>query len=259
MDLGLRGRAAVVTGASKGIGFAAARALAAEGCAVTLVARTAVEDAAARLRAEGAEARGVAMDLSLPGSAAALLAATGAPDILVNNAGAIPAGDLDAMDEARWRDSWELKVFGYVNLSRAFLAAMRERGGGVILNVTGLAAERHDWGYVAGTTGNAALNAFTRAVGGVSPDYGVRVLAVQPGLVETERLATLLKSRRRAATGSEEGWREALASQPLGRAATVEEVADVISFLVSPRAGWVSGTVVTVDGGAGSRNGNFGR
>ncbi len=258
MDLGLKGKRAVVTGASKGIGFAVARALAVEGVSVTLVARSGVDEAAARLREDGFAAAGLAMDLSKPGSAEALLAATGAPDILVNNAGAIPGGDIDVIDEARWRESWELKVFGYVNLSRAYLAAMRGRGG-VILNVTGLAAERHDYGYVAGTTGNAALNAFTRAVGSVAIEDGVRVLAVQPGLTETERLATLLKTRRVASTGAEDGWREALKGNPLGRAATVEEVADVVAFLVSPRASYVNATVITVDGGASSRNGNFGR
>ena len=106
-----------------------------------------------------------AIDLSVSGSADALLATAGVPDILVNNAGAIPGGSVEAVDEARWRDAWDLKVFGYINLCRAAFAAMKDRGGGVIVNVTGLAADRTDFDYIAGTAGNASLNAFTRALG----------------------------------------------------------------------------------------------
>ena len=102
-------------------------------------------------------------------------------------AGAIPGGDLQSIDEVRWREAWDLKVFGYINMTRAFLDAMEQRGSGVIINVTGLAADRTDAGYVAGTAGNAGLNAFTRAVGGRSLSHGVRVLAVSPGPVATDR------------------------------------------------------------------------
>lgn len=261
MDLGLKGRSAVVTGASKGIGLGVAQVLAAEGCArVHIVSRTreALEAAAKGLRdRHGTEIKVHALDLSKRGSAAALLAATGTPDILVNNAGAIPAGDIERIDEDTWREAWELKVFGYINLSRAYYAAMSKAGRGVILNVTGLAAERHDYGYIAGTTGNAGLNAFTRALGSYSLERGVRVLAVCPGLTETERLVTLLKTGARQRTGSEDGWRDAYKGAPMQRAAMVEEVANVVAFLASDRASYMSGTVVTVDGGHGARNGNF--
>src|SRR5215468_1771947 len=128
MELGLKGRTAVITGASKGIGLAIARGLAAEGCNVHLVARSqqALEAAAGQIRAEFAvKVTAHALDLARSDSVDGLLAATDTPDILVNNAGAIPGGDLQTVDEARWRAAWDLKVFGYINLSRAYYAAMK--------------------------------------------------------------------------------------------------------------------------------------
>src|SRR5262249_34264429 len=109
-------------------------------------------------------------------------------DILVNNAGAVPGGAIDAVDEATWRAAWDLKVFGYIGLTRAYLARMQARGCGVIINVIGIGGERLDFNYIAGSTGNAALMALTGALGGRSADFGVRVLAVNPGPVATERL-----------------------------------------------------------------------
>ena len=260
MELGLDGRTAVITGGSKGIGYGVAAALAREGCKVHMVARdqATLEQAAANLKQQtGCDGTIHAMDLSQSGSADALLSATGTPDILVNNAGAIPGGNLAAIDETTWRNAWDLKVFGYINLCRAAYALMKEKGGGVIANVTGLAADRTDFSYIAGTAGNASLNAFTRALGSYSLEDGVRVFAVSPGPVETDRLVTLMKTRAKADTGSEEGWRDYLSGMPMGRAAKVEEVADVVTFLVSDRAAYVSGTVLNVDGGHGSRGGSF--
>ncbi|HEX4985292.1 MAG TPA: short-chain dehydrogenase/reductase [Burkholderiales bacterium] len=260
MELGLRGKTAVVTGASKGIGLAIARGLAAEGCAVHIVSRSApaIESAAKGIRADyGVEAKAHALDLARSESVGALLEATGTPDILVNNAGAIPGGDLQSVDEARWRAAWDLKVFGYINLSRIYYAAMRARRKGVILNVTGLAAERLDAGYIAGSAGNAALNAFTRTLGSYSLEDGIRVLAVSPGAVETERIVTLMKGRAADKLGDPERWREFLKGLPLGRAATVEEVADVVVFAASARAAYLSGIVINVDGGHNARMGAF--
>jgi 3-oxoacyl-[acyl-carrier protein] reductase len=260
VDLGLTGQTAVVTGASKGIGLAIARGLAAEGCAVQLVARSrsAIESAAQSIRTQYAvDAKAHALDLARSESVAALFDATGTPDILVNNAGAIPGGDLQAVDEARWRAAWDLKVFGYINLSRAYYAAMRSRHKGVIINVTGLAADRLDTGYIAGSTGNSALNAFTRTLGSYSIEDGIRVLAVSPGAVETERLVTLMKTRAADKLGDAERWREFVKGLPLGRPATVEEVANVVVFAASARASYLSGTVITVDGGHNARSGAF--
>ncbi len=260
MDLGLDGRTAIITGGSKGIGFGVAVSLANEGCKVHIASRDKgmLETAAANIKQQtGREASIHAIDLSKSGSADELLKAVGTPDILVNNAGAIPGGNIAMIDEATWRTAWDLKVFGYINLCRSAYALMKERGSGVIANVTGLAADRTDFSYIAGTAGNASLNAFTKALGSYSLEDGIRVLAVSPGPVETERLVTLIKTRAKAETGSEDGWRDYLKGMPLGRAATVEEVANVVTFLVSDRASYVSGAVLNVDGGHGARGGSF--
>ena len=255
MDLGLSGKTALITGGSKGIGFGVAEAMMAEGVSVTIAARDpAVLDQAVE-RLDG-HAKAVAIDLSASGSAAELLAKAGCPDILVNNAGAIPGGDIEGVDEATWRTAWDLKVFGYINLCRAAYAQMKGKGG-VIVNVTGLAADRTDFNYIAGTAGNASLNAFTKAFGSQSVEEGVRCLAVSPGATTTERLVGLMKGRAREEKGDENQWQSFLGGLPLGRAGEVQEVADVVTFLASPRASWVSGVVLNVDGGHGARGSSF--
>jgi NAD(P)-dependent dehydrogenase (short-subunit alcohol dehydrogenase family) len=250
MDLGLAGRRALVTGASKGIGLAAARALAGEGCAVHLVARTAGDLAAA---ADGiAASTGIAptwdaLDLADSANVDALAAAHADLDILVNNAGAIPAGSLDAVDEARWRAAWDLKVFGYINLMRHFYAAMRERGRGVIVNVIGAGGEKPTAAYAAGAGGNAALMALTRALGARSTLDGIRVVGINPGYIETERMVTMQRAFAAERLGDAERWRELLDRDfPPGK---VEHIADMVTFLASDRSAFTTGTVVTIDGG----------
>ena len=160
MELKLTGLTALVTGASRGIGYAVAQELAREGCDLHLVARTAADLEAARSNIAQQHKVSVqchALDLSESRNIGALAQRCSEIDILVNNAGSVPSGELQQIDEARWRKGWELKVFGYINLTREIYAHMRERRKGVIINVIGVAGERPRQDYIAGTTGNAAL------------------------------------------------------------------------------------------------------
>ena len=252
MDLNLSGRTVLITGASKGIGAAAAEAFAEEGCHLILAARSgeALESLCERLRGQHQiQARAVPTDIRDPEQLKALAEAGKDADILVNNAGDIPGGTLEAVDEERWRHAWELKVFGYINLTRAIYAQMKARGSGVIVNDIGAAGERMDAGYIAGSTGNAALYAFTRALGGRSLRDGIRVVGVSPGPVETGRIVTLMKTAAQRRFGDEGRYREMMASYPLGRPAKPREIADLMVFLASDRSAYTTGVVFTVDGG----------
>ncbi len=261
MDLGLQGKRALVTGASKGIGLAVAHSLAAEGCHLDIAGRglAALEQARDALRqaAPAIDVRIHAADLSRVEDQQRLAQACPDVDILVNNAGSNPAGDLGDITDQIWRASWDLKVFGYINLCRALCHTMKARRGGVIANIIGYAGERLFSRYIIGATGNAALMAFSRSLGSQSPDFGVRVVGVNPGYTATDRAESVLRKIAESKFGSAERWRdvERELDLPFGRMAQPHEVADVVAFLVSPRASYVSGTVVTVDGGATHRNG----
>ena len=256
MDLGLKGRIALVTGGSKGIGLAIAKQLAAEGCALHLVSRTLADLEAARdeiRMRHGVAVTVQALDMAARGSAEALGAKCGDIDILVNNAGATPRGALDEVDEERWRKAFDLKVFGYINLSRVFYARMKARRRGVIINIIGNGGERVDYGYIAGAAGNAALMAFTRALGAGSVDFGVRAVGVNPGPVATERLIGMMQNEAQIRFGDAGRWREFEKSFPLGRSATVEEIAATVALLASDLSAYTSGTIVTIDGGLAHR------
>ena len=153
------------------------------------------------------------------------------------------------MDEARWREAWDLKVFGYINLTRAMYARMRGKPPKVIVNILGTGADKAQWRYACGTPANIALVGLTRALGGRSIDVGIRIVAVSPGAVETERWRGIHMKRAVEKFGDASRWREGLVKdQPLGRAAQPEEVANVVVFMASDRASWVCGETVTVDG-----------
>ncbi|AYF74055.1 SDR family oxidoreductase [Nocardia yunnanensis] len=244
MDLRLAGNTALITGASAGIGAEIARTLAAEGCHLHLAARSKdrLEELAETLRAEhGVRVVAHPVDLRAATDLARLAEAVGAPDILVNNAGDVPAGNLAAVDAATWRHAWELKVFGYIDLSRSVYAAMKQRGRGVIVNVIGSAGERHDPEYIAGSTANAALMAFTRALGSGSWRDGIRVVGINPGPVATARITALMDTNPNFARMA--------VHMPFGRPAHPREIADMAAFLASERSGYTTGTIVTIDGG----------
>jgi NAD(P)-dependent dehydrogenase (short-subunit alcohol dehydrogenase family) len=251
MELGLGGKRALVTGASRGIGFGCERALAAEGCDLAMAALD-VRRLKAAVKAIRTEFRvGVtshATDLSVTARQEALIDVVGDVDILVNNAGAIPPGGLADLDDEEWRQAWELKVFGYINLCRLLLPRMEARGSGVIVNVIGAAAVRPRPDYLAGAAGNSALVGFTRALGQRSIHNGVRVVAVNPGPIMTDRLEEMLRAAAQERFGNPERWDDLIPTDP--GPGTIEQVADVVAFLASDRASHVNATAITVDGGA---------
>jgi NAD(P)-dependent dehydrogenase (short-subunit alcohol dehydrogenase family) len=249
MDLGLQDKRAVITGASKGIGRATALTLAAEGCDVHLVARSESDLAALAADIRANTMRTVtwsALDLSVSSNVDDLCREVSGFDILINNAGAIPAGTLAGVDEQTWRSAWDLKVFGYINMCRRVYADMQGRGG-VIINIIGVGGERQSPGYVAGAGGNAALMGITRALGGSSMQEGIRVVGINPGLIETERLVTMQRVHAQNKLGDPERWREMLDPDfPPGQPA---HIADMVAFLSSDRSSNTSGTIITIDGG----------
>jgi len=254
MDLNLKGKRALVTGGSKGIGKACAQVLAEEGATVMIASRdgAALEAAAKDIKAKtGAEVKWKAADLSRRGVAEDLAkwaAQSGdALDILVNNAGAIP-------DEDTWRNSWDLKMFGYINLTRAVYAQMKSRKRGAIINVLGNAGEKLNAAYIAGSTANAGLMAFTRALGGASHADGIRVVGVSPGPVATDRLLKLYKEMAAAKLGDASRYEELFAGMAFNRPATADEIAWTVAFAASDRSSYTTGIYITIDGGLAARS-----
>lgn len=253
MDLQLKGRTALVTGGSRGIGFGVAQQFAAEGCNLHLASRSAADLETARSKITAAHPVKVtchALDLAVAENTDRLARECGDIDILINNAGAIPQGGILDFDDHAWRAGWELKMFGYINLTREVYRGMCERRRGVIVNVIGGAGERPTAGYIAGSIANSGLMTMSRALGAESPKFGVRVLGLNPSATATDRGVVRWRNQAQKELGDAERWQELTKGFPFGRPASVEEVANVIVFLASDRASYVSGTVVSVDGGA---------
>lgn len=251
--MGLAGKRVLITGGSKGIGLACAEAFAREKCHLVLAARDVNALERARTEIEARHRVSVAThaaDLSDPAAREGLHAAHPRVDVLVNNAGAIPAGTLRDIALPRWIEAWNLKVFGTIHLCQLYLARMEADGAGAVVNVIGMAGRTPRADYVCGAAGNAALIAFTAALGGRSTGKGVRVVGVSPGATRTERIVQLSKGRAKTRFDDESRWEELLADLPFGRPAHPEEIADLVVFCAGPRGGYLSGTTIEVDGGA---------
>jgi 3-oxoacyl-[acyl-carrier protein] reductase len=253
MDLGIRDKRVTITGGSRGIGMACAKAFLDEGCRITIVGRNeqSVKTATDELsRNYSGRVDGLCVDIGQKEGQAGLEENFRSADILINNAGAIPGGGLFSVDDEAWRHAWELKIYGYLNSVRAALPAMMERGHGAVVNIIGIAGVDPQYEYVCGSMANAALVSFTKAVGAYATRKGVRVVGVNPGPTRTERLVSLYKGIARDRFGDEEKWQDCLAHLPFGRPASPDEIADLVAFVASARASYLSGVVIDADGGA---------
>jgi NAD(P)-dependent dehydrogenase (short-subunit alcohol dehydrogenase family) len=251
MDLELTGRVALVTGGSKGIGLACAKALAREGARVAIASRNRANVDAALGALPGAT--GVAADF---GDAAAALraideveAALGPIDALINSAGAAQRTPPDELTPAAWRAAFDAKFFTYVNAFDPLVKRMAARGRGVVVNVIGMGGKVASPTHLPGGAANAALMLTTAGLANAFAGKGVRVVGVNPGLTETERFgAGLAATARLLGVDLEEARRRETAAIPLGRLARPDEIADVVAFLCSDKASYVTGVTIGMDG-----------
>ncbi len=257
MDLKLVGKTAIVTGASEGIGKAIAMGLAREGVDLAICARRAgpLEATAELIRREtGRTVYPITADLTSPADAEAFIHAAakalGRIDILVNNAGSAPGGTLDYLTEEHWNQSLQLKFMGYVRCTKHTIPYMIKQGGGRVVNLIGNDGIKRSYWEIAPGAANAAGQNFTIALAGQYGRDNISFCAVNPGPVRTERWAGLVQAMARDMNISvEEADKLAPASIPLGRIAETEEVADLVVYLASPRAHFVNGTMIEIDGG----------
>jgi NAD(P)-dependent dehydrogenase (short-subunit alcohol dehydrogenase family) len=257
MDLQLQGKAAFITGASKGIGRASAEQLAADGCDLVIVSRTESEIVRAAdeiAAASGRKVIGLAGDMSVGGDVERCvdeaIARLGKIDILVTCAGSSPGGLLEELTEEQWLGSLQLKFMGYVRTVRSVIPHMKERGeGSVVLVVGNDGLKPSYWEMTAGVANAADIN-FASSVAEQYGPLGIRCNTVNPGPVNTDRWDGLEKAFARDKKVSQERAHElAVTSLPLGRICGPEEVASLVAFLASPRASYINGAHIPIDGG----------
>lgn len=254
MDLGLKGRCALVTGGSMGIGKAAALELAAEGCRVAIAAcgREALDAAATEI---GPETLALQADCTRPEEIRRMVAEVhgrfGRIDILVNSIGAARSGHFLKLSDEDWRESLELKLFGIVRCCREVIPRMRSQRWGRIVNLIGHRGRQPETQAMPAGVANAGLINFTKALADEFVRDGILVNGVSPCPMETRRLDYMVKAKAAMSGISEEAAREEfLRDIPIGRFAKPEEIAPLIAFLVSARNSYISGTTIAIDGGA---------
>ena len=257
MDLQLNGKKAIVTGGSEGIGKAITLGLAQEGVDVAICARRKepLEAAAKEIAdATGRNIVPITADLTDTEQANAFIdgavEALGGVDILVNNAGAAVGGVLEYLSDEQWEDALQLKFFGYVRCTRAVLPHFKKQGGGRVVNLIGNDGVKHSYWEIAPGAANAAGQNLTISLAGQYGKDNISFVAVNPGPVRTERWAGLDEGMARDMKLTiEEADQLAPRSIPLGRIAETVEVANLVTYLASPLAHFVNGTMIEIDGG----------
>ena len=253
MRLDLEGKVVLVTGGSKGIGLACARAFVAEGAKVAIASRR--RENLERATSAGAATLGVAADLTRAEAARDLVRAVvdklGAIDILVNSAGAARRYLPDELDAGAWHAAMDAKYFTYIHAMDATLPAMVARSRGSVVNVVGMGGKVANPIHLPGGAANAALMLATAGLAQVYAPKGIRINAVNPGATLTDRLQEALRLEAQVRRISEdEVLASAQAKVPLRRFASAEEIANVVLFLASERASYVTGAIVPMDGGS---------
>jgi NAD(P)-dependent dehydrogenase (short-subunit alcohol dehydrogenase family) len=251
MDLGLQGKAALVTGGSKGIGLACAKALAAEGARVAICSRSRANVDAALAGLPGAF--GMTGDLRSPDEAAKVVETVwrelGPLDMLVTSAGAATRTPPPELSPAKWREAMDNKFFSYINVIDPVVKKMAARGAGVIVNIIGAGGKVAAATHLAGGAANAALMLTTVGLANAYAGQGLRVVGLNPGLTHTARVQDAMKAvAADQGISEEEALRRNTAAIPMGRFADPEEVASVVAFLCSAQASYLTGVVVTMDG-----------